>query len=205
MRGLKNLHTAGSLDLAGTTFEDPEAFQKLIDDLYSAEWVVYLKESFKNRESVIEYLARYTHRIAISNNRIVSVNNRLVSFKYRDYKDHNRKKIRSMDVLSFMRLFMLHVVPHRFVRIRYFGILANRNKHKAIRECREFYKLQLHMKNKPLSWQDIFRKVTGKSCRECPVCGNGRLALQKIIMPARYRAPPVIAFPGNSNTSLSQM
>jgi hypothetical protein len=205
MRGLKNLLKSGSLYLAGTRFEDPEAFQKLIDDLYSAEWVVYLKESFKNRESVIEYLARYTHRIAISNNRIVSVDNRLVSFKYRDYKDHNREKIRSMNVLSFMRLFMLHVVLQRFVRIRYFGILANRNKQKAIRECREFYKLQPRLKHKPLHWQDIFQKVTGKSCRECPVCGRGGLIVQEIIMPSRYRAPPAIVLSGNSNKSLPQI
>lgn len=190
LQGLKRLHAAGALHLAGTKVDDPAAFQNLIDVLFATEWVVYLKESFQTSGNVIQYLGRYTHKIAISNHRIISEENGIVTFTYRDYKDGNKKKLMRMDVYSFMRRFMLHVVPCRFVRIRYYGILAHRNKQKAIRACREFFHVQNPDTQKTFSWQDILLKKTGRDCTRCPVCKEGRLYIKERIVPIRYRAPP---------------
>lgn len=189
---LKKLNEDGALYLSGTRYIEAPDFQKLIDSLFRKEWVVYLKESFQNRNSVIEYLARYTHRIAISNHRIVSAEKDMVAFKYRDYKDSNKEKIETIDALSFMRRFMIHVVPYRFVRIRYFGILSHRNKKKAIEACREFYGIKNHEESSPYNWREIFLKKTGRDCSVCPACGKGRLVIIEIIPSVRYRAPPPI-------------
>lgn len=192
LQGLKRLHTARLLKLAGTEMEDAAVFQKSIDTLFATEWVVYLKESFQNSNSVIKYLARYTHKIAISNQRIVSESNGAVTFKYRDYKDNNKEKLMNMDVFSFMRRFLLHAVPYRFVRIRYYGLLSHRNKRKAIQECREFYQVQEPIAHTRITWQEILLKKTGCDPAQCPACRNGRMRLKKKIEPERYRAPPTI-------------
>lgn len=121
LTGLKQLKANEFLILENTKFENSADFQNLIDDLFAKEWVVYLKEAFQNSGTVIEYLARYTHKIAITSHRIISYENDKVRFKYRDYQDGNKSKVAEIDVLKFMRLFLLHVVPKRFVRIRYYG------------------------------------------------------------------------------------
>ncbi len=187
---LKNLYLNNSLNLSGSKFENPYSFQALINSLFTTEWVVYMKESFGNKESVIEYLGRYTHKIAITNNRIISIDNGIVRFKYRDYKDHNKQKTAQMNSLTFMRRFMIHVLPHRFVRIRYYGILAHRNKKKAIEACREFYNITIKHVVNDLSWENIYYLKTGKYASQCPVCKKGKFLLKEILSPIRYRAPP---------------
>jgi hypothetical protein len=186
LKGLKELYRTKKLYLNGTQYMNGVAFQKLINTLFKENWVVYLKESFKNNDSVIEYLARYTHRIAISNHRIISLKNDMVTFKYRDYKDHNREKIMEMQVYSFMRYFIMHVVPYRFVRIRYYGLLSHRNKKKANKICREFFGVIHKDKEIKLVWSDIYFKVTGKNIHLCPVCKKGTLILKEYILEKRY-------------------
>ncbi len=189
---LKKLYANGELYLKGTRYQDPVIFQQLINSLFSKEWVVYLKESFQNRNSVIEYLARYTHRIAISNHRIISLENNIVTFKYRDYKDSNKEKTAQMEVLTFMHRFMAHVLPYRFVRIRYFGILSHRNKKKAIQACRDFYGIDSkNFSSDKFDWRKLFIKKTGIDPTVCSVCGKGRLVAIEIIPEIRYRPPPV--------------
>jgi len=139
---------------------------------------------------VIEYLARYTHRIAISNHRILSVENDTVSFKYRDYRDNNRTRIECLDVYTFMRRFLLHVVPYRFVRIRYFGLLAHRNKQKALQACRDYYDLESEEHKTTYTWKELLLKTAGIDCHRCPVCEKGTLIIKEIIPPVMYRAPP---------------
>lgn len=192
LTSLKKMYADGELYLSGTRYEDPDVFQLLLDSLFRKEWVVYLKESFRNKTSVIEYLARYTHRIAISNHRIVSLNHGMVSFTYRDYKDGNKKKVECIEATVFMRRFMLHIVPYRFVRIRYFGILAHRNKKQAIAACREFYAIDGNPETSAPGWQALFLETTGRDCTICPECGTGRLSTKEIIPAIRYRAPPFI-------------
>ena len=186
LKGLKELYRTEKLYLDGTPFINSIMFQKLIDTLFKKEWVVYLKESFQNKDSVIEYLARYTHRIAISNHRIVSLKNNMVTFKYRDYKDNNREKMMTVDVNDFIRRFLLHVVPRRFVRIRYYGLLSHRNKKNAIEACREFFKILHKDEDVKLVWPDVYFNVTGKNVHSCPVCENGTLVLKEYLPAKRY-------------------
>jgi len=168
--------------------EDKKAFQKLVDNLFKKEWVVYLKETFKNSNSVIKYLSRYTHRIAISNYRIKEVIDDKVHFEYRDYKRENRKFIKSMDVLSFMRHFMLHIVPRRFVRIRYYGILSCCNKEKSIESCYKYYEKKRIIIKAGSDWKDIYLRVTGKIIGNCSCCNKGRMIVKQVLVPER--SPP---------------
>ena len=190
LQGLKELYKEEKLYLQNTPFTVKNNFQVMIDSLFAAEWVVYLKESFQGKESVIEYLARYTHRIAISNHRIVGVKDGMVRFKYKDYADENREKIMELPGESFIRRFMMHVVPKRFVRIRYFGLLSHRNKKKAIEACREFHGIEKKHEIIPQTWSEIYLRVTGKNLSCCPVCKTGRLVVKEILEPVPYRAPP---------------
>jgi len=190
LQGLKAIYRDEKLYLQGTEFTDAEKFQGLIDSLFAAEWVVYLKESFQGRESVIEYLAKYTHRIAISNHRIVEFKEGNVKFSYRDYADENRKKIMEISAESFISRFMMHVVPRRFVRIRYYGILSHRNKKRAVEACREFFEIVKKNEKIPDTWIEIYLCVTGKNISCCPVCKKGVMRVKEIISPLRYRAPP---------------
>jgi len=190
LQGLKKLYSEKSLYLQGTEYTDGKKFQAMIDSFFAAQWVVYLKESFQGRESVIEYLARYTHRIAISNHRIVEFKDGIVKFSYRDYADENRKKIMELTAESFMSRFMMHVVPGRFVRIRYYGILSHRNKKRAVEACREFFHIIKKNEKIPETWMEIYLRVTGKNISCCPACKKGTLKVKEIIAPLCYRAPP---------------
>jgi Putative transposase/Transposase zinc-binding domain len=102
------------------------------------EWVVYAKRPFSGPQQVLEYVSRYTHRIAISNHRILSFAANKVTFTWRDYADGNRKKVMTLEAVEFLRRFLLHVLPDRFVRIRYFGFLANGQRAKNIKLARDF-------------------------------------------------------------------
>lgn len=188
IQNLKHLYKSGELYCKGSRCENPAAFKNFIDDLYAHKWVVFLKESFKNSDTVIEYLARYTHKIAITNYRIVSVKDCIVSFTYRDYKDDNRKKIARMDVMQFMRKFLLHTVPYRFVRIRYYGIFSHRNKQQSLETCRKLYGI-LGKANQPPDWKELLIAKTGVDYSLCPACGMGRLVFEKLIQ-SRLRSPP---------------
>ena len=113
-----------------------QEFDNFISLLYSKNWVVYCKPPFKDANHVIEYLGRYTHRVAISNNRIINIDNGKVTFKWRDYRDNKKEKIMVLDVNEFIRRFILHILPPRFMKIRHFGLLGNRNKTKKLTLCK---------------------------------------------------------------------
>jgi hypothetical protein len=127
------MYKRGCLFLSGYEYLNADAFYRLIDELFCMDWVVYIKESFSNSDSVIDE-GRYTHRIAISNYRILKVENDEVSFSYKDYKESNAKKTMTLSVLDFIYRFMKHVLPSRYVRIRYYGIMSNRNKKSNLEE-----------------------------------------------------------------------
>lgn len=190
LRGLKRLYRAHALYLQGTALSCVRNFQQLVDSLFDAEWVVYLKESFQSRERVIEYLARYTHRIAIANHRIITMKDGMVAFRYRDYADDNREKTMEMAADSFIRRFMLHTVPRRFVRIRYYGLLSHRNKREAVAACREFYGIRETQNTAPGTWRELYLLVTGRDLSCCPECKTGTLVATRFLDPLPYRAPP---------------
>ena len=147
-----------------------------INALRHKNWVVYAKKPFGSPQTVLDYLGRYTHRVALSNNRILEVQNSRVTLSYRDRKDGDRKKTMALEAHEFIRRFLLHVLPEGFMRIRHFGFLANRSKKRALAQCRKLLDLAPALPKSPiLSAKDLFLKITGIDLTRCPCCQNGTL------------------------------
>jgi Putative transposase/Transposase zinc-binding domain len=159
-------------------------FQKLIDNLYKTDWVVFCKKPFKSPWHVLRYLGRYTHRVAISNQRIVSLQNGQVTFTWRDYKDGNKTKLMILEVSEFIRRFLLHVLPSRFVKIRHYGILGNRNRNRKLRLCQRLTFSKSREVQK-LSSATLLFKLTGLDLRICPSCGNGTM-IRKLCLDPQF-------------------
>jgi hypothetical protein len=159
------------------TFE--QDFQSFINTLYSPDWIVYCKAPFKGPEHVVEYLGRYTHRVAIANNRIINADNGCVTFKWRDYKDGNKEKLMTLDAMEFIRRFLLHVLPNRFVKIRHYGILGNRNRKAKLRLSKRLTGIKLIRPTAKKSVEEMMLKLTGRDITKCPCCGCGRLQRTK--------------------------
>ena len=115
---------------------DPQAFVAFLRSLFREDWVVYAKPPFGGPEHVLQYLARYTHRVAISNHRIVDVTDSHVTFRWKDYAHHSRQRTMTLTSEEFLRRFVQHVLPKGFPRIRYFGWLANRRRRQLLPRCR---------------------------------------------------------------------
>ena len=150
--------------------EDLQLLERVIASLYAKEWYVYCKSPFKTTSSVLEYLGRYTHRVAISNHRILSCDNDIVSFKYRDYNDNNLQKVMSLTAVEFMRRFLLHVLPYGFTKIRHYGILGSAVKTAKIALCDELLRFS-RIYQPQLTTVDLIQKLTGIDITRCPVCG----------------------------------
>jgi hypothetical protein len=125
-------------------FEEPKVFQQLLDECYNLNWYSYTKETFTGPLAVIKYLGSYTHRIAISNNRIVSIEKDTVTIQIKDYKENNKKKTVTLKGVEFIRRFLIHVLPRKFVKVRTYGLLANRNKKTKLALCRKLTKRPLY-------------------------------------------------------------
>lgn len=193
--GIKKLYIENRLYLDGSELvklKEKKAFQNLIDDLYETDWVVYAKLPFRNVQTVISYLSRYTHRIAISNYRLIKVENDRVYFKYRDYKDKNLQKVMSLHAVEFIRRFLLHILPHRFVRIRYVGLLSNRTREENIRICRMILGVKPEdFPDRPeySDFAEFLLDVFGFDVKKCPKC-NGKLIFKNgIPITKSIRAP----------------
>lgn len=141
----------------------------LLNICYEKEWVVYCKPPFKTAACVVEYLGRYTHRIAISNNRILKLENGNVTFKWRDYKDCNKWKEMTLTATEFIRRFLMHVLPHGFMKIRHFGFLSSRGKQLKLPKCKAM--TNTFTQNKRLSTEEILTKILGRKPTVCKSCG----------------------------------
>jgi hypothetical protein len=139
LAGLKRLYRSKKLQCAGLSapLADPRQFAKLLRRLHRHDWVVYAKPAFGGPMQVLRYLGRYTHRVAISNARLVSLDQGRVRFRYKDYADGSLWKVMQLSAEEFLRRFLLHVLPKRFVRIRHYGLLAGRNVPTQLARCRE--------------------------------------------------------------------
>ena len=147
-------------------------------------WVVYAKKPFGSPQTVLDYLGRYTHRIALSNDRILAVQNGQVSFSYRDRKDNNRLKSKTLDAEEFICRFLLHVLPEGFMRVRHFGFLANRSKKQMLPQCRKLLGLDPTLPEMPKkSAQDLLQELTGIDLSRCPRCHNKTLIVIKELPP----------------------
>lgn len=154
-------------------------------------WVVYSKPPMAGPQQVLCYLGRYTHRIAIGNERILSITDGRVSFRYRDRRHHSRASILTVTGPEFVRRFLLHVLPKRFVRLRHFGLFANAHRSDRIAAVR----LRLGDHSAPLptkgpteSWQDLYRRITGRQPDLCPACARGTLTIVAVLAPTRALA-----------------
>ncbi len=164
----------------------PANFNDFLDKLYSKEWVVYAKKSLGGATQVVEYLGRYTHRVAISNYRILKLEEEQVSFKYRDRKDENKEKVLQINVFEFLRRFMLHILPKGFSKIRYHGFLSNRYKQENLNSIFEQLNMSPAVFNE-LTLEEFVRRLTGKELNQCPECNKISIELVEL---EKARAPP---------------
>jgi len=157
------------------TLGHPVAFEALCQKAGRMKWVVYAKRPFGGPEQVLKYLARYTHRVAISNRRLLSMEDGRVTFEWKDYADGNQTKTMTLEAVEFIRRFLLHVLPSGFVHIRHFGFLANRKRKEKLALCRSLLAAPQAV-NKPCADSPGSRDSDfAEQHRRCPVCQTGRL------------------------------
>ncbi len=149
------------------------------------EWVVYAKPPFAGPKQVLDYVGRYTHRVAISNQRLLDMENGQVRFRWKDYRDGKQKTL-TLSADEFIRRFLMHVLPERFQRIRYYGFLGNRHRQEKLALCRQL----LNMPPIPPpdaeaapDYRDRYERITGHSLRQCPVCRCGQMLIIEILSP----------------------
>ncbi len=191
---LKSTFESGDLIFPGGIdhLREPHAFEMYRRQFYHKKWVVYCKPPFDGAEGVLQYLGRYTHRIAISNNRILSAEGGNVSFRWRDYADGDKQKTMTLKADEFIRRYLLHVLPNRYVRIRHFGLLANRRRKNNITLCRELLGIPRTKTKEPKeTWQEQLLRITGIDVSACPVCRKGRMFRVEELLPSRCNSPPV--------------
>ncbi len=190
---LQEAYEKGKLVFPGKIahLEEKSAFKGLLRELYKQEWVVYCKPPLRSAESVMEYLGRYTHRVAISNDRLVKMEGGRVIFRYRDRGDNDRVRLMTLDADEFIRRFLLHILPDSFVKIRHYGILSNRNRKRKLLLCRRL--LGVHQQQERIEkepWQDLLTRLIGIDPRICPYCGKGKMVLKEILNPSALPLPP---------------
>lgn len=154
-------------------FQTQTAFQAYLSTMYAKEWVVYSKPPFKSARHVLEYLGRYTHRVAISNQRILSYKNGTVTFQWRDYRDSNRQKIMTLPAVEFIRRILMHVLPERFMKIRHYGFLSNPQKKTRLKLAQRLTRTKAPMPSGgKLTAREIMLRVTGIDICRCRQCGG---------------------------------
>jgi hypothetical protein len=180
----------GSISLCGHLeyYNDKHMLKKLFAKLYKMKWVIFAKQSFASPLRVIQYLGNYTHRIAISESRLINYTDTTVCFKYKDYADDDKQKVMTLDTTEFIRRFLLHVLPDRFMRIRHFGFLSNANR----KRCRErLTKIFTTLKpettatkeSKKIPWNQRILEKTGTDPLLCKKCLQAVLVKTMILQP----------------------
>jgi ribosomal protein L32 len=170
LTAFKRMHHALEFYGKSARLADLKAFCDLISSLYEKEWVVYCKKPFKDAGCVLSYLGRYTHRVALSNSRIVSTKDGKVAFRYRDSRDENREKTAVLDAAEFIRRFLMHVLPSGFAKIRHYGIYASRNKNERIDRCKRLTNTPV-TKRVAACAAKILIKMLGRVPGVCAACG----------------------------------
>ena len=166
---------------------DNGEFPSLLANLCEKDWVVYSKESFVDPEYVLDYLGRYTHRVAISNNRLTAIKDNNVTFTYKDRKDEGKIKSAVLNAEEFIRRFLLHVLPYNFVRIRYFGFLANRYRKENLTLCRKHLGAPSPSSQpSPKPIEQLMLELCGLNINLCPLCGQGTMKTVEILFPPSH-------------------
>jgi len=179
---LKENYKEKSLEFYGQAegYKNNNKFKILINKLYNMNWYSYVKRPFDNADSIIEYLGRYTHKIAITNSRIIKVEDGKVFFKYKDYKDKSKIKVMSLEAVEFIRRFLMHVLPTKFVKIRYCGICANRNKKTKLKLSQKLTNILNNPLYVKLTKEELLKKITNGIAFLCPACNKETLKLDEI-------------------------
>jgi hypothetical protein len=183
---LRRAFATGALRFAGSLapLAEPAAFATWLAQLRQPDWVVYAKRPFAGPAQVLEYLGRYTHRVALSNDRLLGLDDGIVRFRWKDYADGDRVKVTALDADEFIRRFLLHVVPDGFVRIRHFGFLANRTRRAKLARCRELLAPAPAPAAPPREpVPALMLRLTGLDITRCAVCQQGQLRRTEILAP----------------------
>jgi hypothetical protein len=185
---LEHAFYAGELHFfsALAQLQNRDAFQQYLIPVRKKEWVVYAKPPFAGPEQVLDYVGRYTHRVAISNNRLLDMDDGYVRFRWKDYADDNQQKSMTLTADEFIRRFLLHALPTGMQRIRYYGLLGNRHRAENLKRCRDL----LNMPSKtttpeepaePRDYRSRYEALTGKSLHQCPACQEGCMQLVELL------------------------
>ena len=188
---LKSLWNDSKLKFHGTAekYQNSYRFKELLDKCYEKNWVTYCKETFNGAQSVINYLGKYTHRIAISNHRIKSMTDTTVTYVVKDYKNEGCWKEKTISGEEFIHRFMMHVPPKRFVRIRHYGLLSCRNKRKKITHCRNLLGCKKYISTlKNLNAVEMIKVLYNIDVCKCSSCGGNMVSPRKDKYSSSFRA-----------------
>jgi hypothetical protein len=180
LAGLRAAFASGRLHITGDCSDATAQFEHLVSAAARSEWVVYAKPPFGGPEQVLKYLARYTHRVALSNRRLLDLKDGMVRFRYKDYAHGNRKRVMKLSASEFVRRFLLHVLPSGLVRIRHYGILSNRHRHEDLALGRELLgggKAVQTESESPAKVESAECPESTTATQVCPRCGAGRMLL----------------------------
>ena len=198
LAGLQRAFQEGALQFHGSQqeFAQPHRFQRLIRATYKREWVVYSQPPFAGPQKVLDYLSRYTHRVAFSNHRFLCLRDDQVTFQWKDYRKGSQPAQMTLTATEFIRRFLLHVLPNGFVRIRYYGLFANRHRTRNLQHCRRLLDAG-HTVISPAKptpeWNQLVELLTGIDPLCCPVCRKGQMVRVQGTLstpPFSRRAPP---------------
>jgi hypothetical protein len=194
LKSLRKAFESGKLHFFSSikSLRDLKAFLRYLAPVLKKEWVVYAKPPFAVPQQVLDYVGRYTHRVALSNDRILDIEDGEVHFRWKDYRDHNQQKTMTLTADDFIRRFLLHVLPDGFQRIRYFGFLGNRYRKQKLALCRRLLAMpeEIPACGTSSDYRDLYEKLTGSSLWECPVCHDGRMRVIGVLERANKHPPP---------------
>ena len=176
----KLLHKLEQALEAGDLRRSPTDSQARLRAAARKDWSVYSKPPFAGPQQVLHYLGRYTHRVAIANSRLLDLKDDQVTFRYKDRADGNKSKTMTLDAGEFLRRFLLHILPKGFMRIRHYGLLANRSRRTLLESSRQLLGVpsEAPPQTPHETWQDLVQRLTGKDPTLCPRCGQGQLVVQ---------------------------
>jgi len=195
LEALRTEFDAGQLKFfhALEPLHEPAAFGRQLAKLKACDWVVYAKQPFAGPQQVLDYVGRYTHRVALSNNRLLDIEGDQIQFKWKDYRNGDQVKTMTLSSDEFIRRFLMHVMPSGFHRIRYYGFLGNRYRNQKLAECRRLLGMQRadHQTEMPKAekeYRERYEQLTGRSLFQCPHCKQGTM-VKIAILPKAVSTP----------------
>ncbi len=188
---LQHAFDAGKLQFftALENLRDRRQFDHYLAPVRKMEWVVYAKAPFAGPQQVLDYVGRYTHRVAISNNRLLDIEAGQVRLQWKNYRDEGQQKTLTLSAEEFIRRFLLHALPDGFQRIRYYGLLGNRYRREKLARCRQLLGMAPPVEAPSEDYRDQHEQLTGLSLRECPICHRGRMVMVEMLTP--HRSPAI--------------